>query len=316
MTLNFEIRNQYAKIKNNCFLATDTVNYPQCKFNFSADWENFVKTALFSNNSGTYAVLLENDACTVPKEVLTGDFDVSLYGINTDSAYTRITTNAVSIHMEKSGFTEGKTPEEPTPDVYETIISCLAEQKQMLKTADESIASCRGNITDIYAKISDISEKHTEDIVNLQTNMPEKFADYVRDADYVHTDNNYTDSDKQTVDYAEENRFTVETVEATGQVNVDLNHMKEVRLKSYSSDEYVYLSVNGRRTDYIAWATIYASDFAPKLMFVTDVGVSFSGVDCDENGKFVPVAGVNYSIQFRNLGDVANPVYVANVNRW
>ena len=63
--------------------AEGTREYLRAEFSFSEEWDGLTKTAFFRGaNGNTYSQLLENDACTVPAEVLTapGRVGVSVSG--------------------------------------------------------------------------------------------------------------------------------------------------------------------------------------------------------------------------------------------
>ena len=109
------------------YIAADTVNYLQCCFEFSQEWDGYEKTAVFISSEHVYSVVLDGDVCTIPKEVLTGTFGVSVYGTTAGESYKRITTDIVYIDVCDSGYQEGETPEEPTPTVYEQLMQKYSE---------------------------------------------------------------------------------------------------------------------------------------------------------------------------------------------
>mgnify|MGYP004622220115 CR=1 FL=1 len=233
MTIAFNVRNQRMELCENVFMASETVNYVDCRFYFSEEWSGFEKTAIFSNIGGSYSVLLSGDACIVPHEVLSDSFSVSVFGIQNGEKFRRITTNAVSVQVSSSGYKEGDTPDEPTPDVYETIVLRLADGEKQIKavgdkntqlgaeiesvknsvSADKAaiegeIDDCCTEVNAIKTDLSKLPEKYAakthlhkaEDITDL--NIPTKMSQLdndsglVADENYVHTDNNYTDAEK------------------------------------------------------------------------------------------------------------------------
>ena len=129
MVIIFNIENQTINcIKNYC-PAADSREYLKAKFIFTPDWDGCVKTAIFSGTEKAYEVLLTGDECTVPHEVLGGRFGVSVFGINGDM---RITTDTAYITVHQSGFAEGETPSDPTPTVYEQLLTKDAETEKQL----------------------------------------------------------------------------------------------------------------------------------------------------------------------------------------
>lgn len=107
------------------FVVANSREYLSVAFDFSSAWNDCIKTVVFRKASGeTFSVILEEEnSCTVPWEVIEcPHFTVSVYGI---CGTERITTNQVVVKVEICGYEEGKTPEEPTPTVYETIADQL-----------------------------------------------------------------------------------------------------------------------------------------------------------------------------------------------
>ena len=115
--LKFKITNQTIERIDNFKVVSDSRNYLKAVFSFSEEWIGD-KTAIFGHGGEFFSVLLEDDGCTVPWEVIKAPhFSVSVV------CGDRITTNAVSVNVQKSGYVEGETPKEPTPDVYEQILN-------------------------------------------------------------------------------------------------------------------------------------------------------------------------------------------------
>ncbi len=118
--LNFIVGGQQILRTDNTYVVADSKNYLKASFIFTSDWEGVVKTAVFKQGEYIYNVVLLNDSCYVPVEVLNaGEFTVSVYGGDL------ITADVVSIPVYESGFEEGQTPEPPTPDVYSQIMDML-----------------------------------------------------------------------------------------------------------------------------------------------------------------------------------------------
>ncbi len=115
--LEFEVKNQVIKRKDNFKVVADSRNYLKAHFTFSDEWVGNI-TAIFGCGEEYYGVLLEDNGCNVPWEVIKPcGFSVSVV------CGDRITADCVIVKVEKSGYVEGKTPQTPTPDVYEQILS-------------------------------------------------------------------------------------------------------------------------------------------------------------------------------------------------
>ena len=134
MILDFEVKNQIISRKDKNRVVADSQNYLYAHFSFSEDWNGTVKTAVFkSEEHGTYNVILEDDKCLVPAEVLKSGCTmfISVFG------GSLITANKCYINVEESGLENGQTPQPPTPDVYETVLDAL--QKAECKVTDVKV---------------------------------------------------------------------------------------------------------------------------------------------------------------------------------
>ena len=122
MQLEFNINEQtITHVNPEKNVVANSVNYLTCKFTFSEDWCGITKTAVFVSAKGIVKnIILEDDTCEVPWEVIEHPhFTVSVFGGD------RITANKVSVSVTKSGYLEGETQKEPTPDVYTQILNSV-----------------------------------------------------------------------------------------------------------------------------------------------------------------------------------------------
>ena len=117
---------------------TNTVGALRCKFEFRTnDWDNATMTAVFCKGNmatnpeivdGAIGVLLDSiDECAVPAEVLTRDakyFSVGVWGVTT--AGFRIVSKWLVFRIEDGCYVDTTEPIEPTPTVYEQIMSALS----------------------------------------------------------------------------------------------------------------------------------------------------------------------------------------------
>ena len=105
--LDFYIRNQKLS-KNGPKIVSGSVNYVDCSFTFKTDdWDGADKWVVFKKGEETYRADLLNDV--IPKEtgihIGEGLWYVSLFGEKADG--TRITTNSVTVEVEKGALPEG-----------------------------------------------------------------------------------------------------------------------------------------------------------------------------------------------------------------
>ena len=112
--------------------AEGTREYLKAEFSFSEEWDGLTKTAFFRGaNGNTYSQLLENDACTVPAEVLTapGRVGVSVSGTLGE---TVITTDIKSFSLPAT--LSGGTPSDPEPTVRQQILEKVDETQQIAQS--------------------------------------------------------------------------------------------------------------------------------------------------------------------------------------
>lgn len=149
LTLNFNLRHQNITLVNKAeIIASDSKNYLQAHFNLlSDDWNNTITAIFKSDNIGTYTVLLDSDNnCLVPWELLKPNAVIKVSAF-CDNLHTAVTA---SFRVAESGYTEGQTPSDPTPTVYEQILKQY-ENKQDKLIAGDGI-KINGNVISADAK--------------------------------------------------------------------------------------------------------------------------------------------------------------------
>lgn len=143
------------KAETNCpdkiTLTSGMVKAVQVAFNFSDEWEGFIKTAIFSNGSTTTDVPLDKeDKCYIPHEVLAvpgEEVTVGVYGCKGEGDdYVAIPTEKQSLGEVIEGVDpSGEEPKEPTPTVWdelnikvESLSKELIDARNKVYTRDES----------------------------------------------------------------------------------------------------------------------------------------------------------------------------------
>ncbi len=115
--LEFNVKNQIISRTDSFDVVADSQNYLTAKFTFTEEWVGDI-IAIFGNGVKYYNVILSDNVCTIPWEVIkTPFFTVSVV------CGDRITANSIRVRVEKSGYTNGEMPKPPTPDVYSQILS-------------------------------------------------------------------------------------------------------------------------------------------------------------------------------------------------
>ena len=149
MQLKFSVTNQSLTRLGSFRPVEETVNYLTCLFTFNTtDWDNTTKTAVFELTTdlgvvGTsYSVLLTDNSCVVPTEVLqTGTLNISVFG---SSANYRITTDICSVSIADSLYTTGQTPADPTTAIYDQLVTAIAGKGDNLTYSGNKLSLLSG----------------------------------------------------------------------------------------------------------------------------------------------------------------------------
>ncbi len=142
MILKFNIINQNIEFLGKP-VVSDSINYLSLEINFSEDWNDTVKTAVFRGpDEKVYNSLIpESGKLIIPFEVIKAPgFTVSFFGV---SGKRRITTDIAKIQVRPSGYETGETPEDPTQDIYSQIIDLVKSSDEKANEAQKTAQSVR-----------------------------------------------------------------------------------------------------------------------------------------------------------------------------
>lgn len=117
--MQFEIKDRKIRcVSSN--LVGDNMDYI-ASFTFDQEWDGAVKTARFMKGSAHVDMLLENNSCKIPMEVLKGGY------IRVGVFSSAMATTFCLVHVAESVKERDGGPKDPTPDVYTQIIQMLEE---------------------------------------------------------------------------------------------------------------------------------------------------------------------------------------------
>lgn len=103
-------------------LASGGENENRVEVSFDEAWEGLGKTAVFyRSEKQVYHVVMQDDACIIPREVMTEPGTLYFGIIGTDGSSVR-TSEVVTLKVERGSIT-GLNPLEPLPDVYKQVLS-------------------------------------------------------------------------------------------------------------------------------------------------------------------------------------------------
>ena len=115
--LEFNVKNQIISRTDDFDVVADSKGYLTASFTFTEEWSGDI-TAIFGNKNQHYNVILNDNRCTVPWEVIKAPFfTVSVV------CGDRITADWEVVNVIDSGYVDGEYPKEPTPDVYAQILN-------------------------------------------------------------------------------------------------------------------------------------------------------------------------------------------------
>ena len=103
---------------------TGNVNTYICNFTFSEPNKEWLWFCIFKQGESTYRQMIQNNACTIPCEVLKnkGMLYIGCYATDTDGS-KRISTNWVTLYVNEGAYCDATVPEVPAADVWETLVS-------------------------------------------------------------------------------------------------------------------------------------------------------------------------------------------------
>lgn len=148
------------KVQQSDVLVSDSVNVYPVKFSFTAEWKGLTKTVSFrtiynKKVEKKFELLLdETNICNIPWELLLKhdrELQVGVYGSKGDDLIMNTIWQPLGkIYEGVKNIDADNHPEEPTPDVYQQILSQMGNLED-LNTDDKS--SLVGAINEVYQKI-------------------------------------------------------------------------------------------------------------------------------------------------------------------
>ena len=117
-------------------IASGGMNETKLTVEFSSEWNQLKKTAVFyRTEDAVYHVLMEEDFCFIPREVLMDD-GIFCFGIMGTKGDTVKTSEIVRYSVRKGAVTEATAVPDPTPDIYAQIIDRVAAIENVVRPED------------------------------------------------------------------------------------------------------------------------------------------------------------------------------------
>ena len=130
-TIGLSANDQLLAVTLNPKVASGQQNTVDIRVEFSDDWDEFAKSAVFftSNNTNTvYEKVLTNGECIVPAEVMSKDgiLYIGVRGVNSQNNEVK-TTSLVKYKITEGTPSGTGTEVEPTPNVYQQLLSAYGK---------------------------------------------------------------------------------------------------------------------------------------------------------------------------------------------
>ena len=158
-TLELTVNKNVIERTKNEFLTSGGYKSIKCKFSFTSEWENYIKTAVFVYNGVAYNDEIINDECYIPAEAIEteGTLMVGVFGtvLNDTTMESRITSNLESVQIYKGSFSKGNIPVNPDPSTWEVY---LTKVKELVEQATEKL----NNMDAINVKFQDGEDLQTK----------------------------------------------------------------------------------------------------------------------------------------------------------
>lgn len=127
-TINLFANDQHLTTGSKPKIASGDMNSVLLHVEFDPIWDKFTKTAVFftSNDETVYEMILTDDECTVPHEVLaeSGTLFIGIRGICAEDNAIK-TSTLVKYRIDDGAPVGDGTTVDPTPDVYQQILKRL-----------------------------------------------------------------------------------------------------------------------------------------------------------------------------------------------
>ena len=194
MTITFEVKNQIIKRVFNNDIIANSINYLQLDFKFTGDWNDKEKLISFKHGKESVSTGLTNDSVMVPFEVIkTPGFTFSLLGIKDE---VTITTNAVMVVVNNSGYEAGAYPQDPPKAIYEGLTG--GDQGQILLKNNEEAFNYE------WHYLEDSNYSATETLKDKLDNLVGKAVSEIKYENhsliYIKEDNEYSIVDVYNID--------------------------------------------------------------------------------------------------------------------
>lgn len=242
--IGVECVDQDLMITNSPVIASGGLNENSIAFKFCSKWDGFTKTAVFYRNTNeVYHVIVdEENMCDVPHEVTDseGTMFFGVFGVSGD--VTR-TSKVLKYKIRQGAITNDTTPPDPTPDIYEQILS---QYNLMNERQEDFITEQTQEMEDFKQEVVELCEREINNLTptyDVASELQEMASGETLSAAF----GKISKAVKQFINVNEnvENNFNCKTYTKIEQLGLD-NYEDLTALLKSMPDSSVYIdSVNG-----------------------------------------------------------------------
>ena len=127
ITLNFSVDDQLLTRTDENTVAANSHLVHTCEFVFSSEWDNRGKVATFKKRDLMLSVILDDDACTIPPEILQSENKIDVFELSVCGADGNSTITSTIVRVPILAGTWDPFTEEITPTLFEQIMQKIDE---------------------------------------------------------------------------------------------------------------------------------------------------------------------------------------------
>ena len=134
-TIELVANDQLLQVTVNPTISSGEQNTVEVHVDFSDDWDGFSKSAVFFtslNKNAIYEIVMTDEKCIVPAEVMEKSclLYIGIRGVNNNEVKT---TSLVKYKISEGTPTSNSTEVEPTPDVYQQLLTAYGKTYNSIK---------------------------------------------------------------------------------------------------------------------------------------------------------------------------------------
>ena len=127
ITLNFSVDDQLLTRTDENTVAANSHLVHVCEFAFSSEWNGRGKVATFKKRDLMLSVILDDDACTIPPEILQSDNKIDVFELSVCGADGNSTITSTVVKVPILAGTWDVMSTEITPTMFEQIMQKIDE---------------------------------------------------------------------------------------------------------------------------------------------------------------------------------------------